>query len=103
MFKNTLLESMKELQHQGALPAESPDTHKEPHRIRHGILSPLVSGTQHLLQSNCAGPDTALIKEADNRAWSGVQVPSGSLQQRTSLCAEFLDTPKVFTGPSTGS
>jgi hypothetical protein len=35
-------------QHQGALPAESPDTCKEPHRIPHGILRPLVSGTQLL-------------------------------------------------------
>ena len=55
-------------QHWGALPEESPDTRKDPHRIRHGILGPLVSGTQHLLQSNRAGPETALIKEADNRA-----------------------------------
>ena len=56
------------LQHQGALPSESPDTRKEPHRIPHGILSPLVSGTQRLLQSNCAGPETALTREADNPA-----------------------------------
>jgi hypothetical protein len=55
-------------QHRGTLPAESPDTHKEPHRIPHGILRPLVSGTQCLLQSNCTGPETALIKEADNPA-----------------------------------
>jgi hypothetical protein len=47
-------------------PGESPDTRKDPHRIRHGILGPLVSGTQHLLQSNRAGPETALIKEAGN-------------------------------------
>jgi hypothetical protein len=31
-----------------ALPAESPNTHKEPHRIPHRILRPLVSGTQLL-------------------------------------------------------
>jgi hypothetical protein len=36
------------LEHQGALPAESPDTRKGPHRIPHGILRPLVSGTQLL-------------------------------------------------------
>ena len=56
------------LQHQGALPAESPNTRKDPHRIPHGILRPLVSGTQRLLQSNRAGPETALTREADNLA-----------------------------------
>jgi hypothetical protein len=39
-----------------------------PHRIRHGILRPLVSGTQHLRQSKHMGPETALIKEADNQS-----------------------------------
>jgi hypothetical protein len=56
------------LQHQGVLPAESPDTHKEPHKIPHGTLRPLVSGTQRLLQSNHVAPETALIKKADNPA-----------------------------------
>jgi hypothetical protein len=56
------------LQHRGALPTESPDTRKEPHRIPHGILRPLVSGTQHLLQSNREGPETALTRKADNPA-----------------------------------
>lgn len=56
------------LQHHGPWPGESPDTRKDPHRIHHGILGPLVSGTQHLLQSNLAGPETVLIKEADNPA-----------------------------------
>jgi hypothetical protein len=91
------------LQHWGALPAESPDTGKDPHRIPHGILRPLVSQTQHMLQSNHAGPETALTREADNPAWSGTKVPSGPLQHRGFLLAEFLDTPKVLTGPSTGS
>jgi hypothetical protein len=49
-------------------PVESPDTRKDPHRIPHGILRPLVSGTQRLLQSDCAGPETALTREADNLA-----------------------------------
>jgi hypothetical protein len=31
-------------------------------------LRPLVSGTQHLLQTNGAGPETALTREADNPA-----------------------------------
>jgi hypothetical protein len=56
------------LQHRGALPAESPDTRKEPHRISHGILRPLVSGTECLLQSNRVGPETALTREADKPA-----------------------------------
>jgi hypothetical protein len=56
------------LLHRGPWPGESADTRKVPHRIRHGILRPLVSGTQRLLQSNRAGPETALIKEADNPA-----------------------------------
>jgi hypothetical protein len=55
-------------QHQGSLPAESPDTRKDPHRIPHGILRPLVGGTEHLLQSNRAGPETALIRKAENPA-----------------------------------
>jgi hypothetical protein len=93
-FKNRLhcQVSSGPLQHQGALPAESLDTRKDPHRIPHGILRPLVSGTQHLLQSNPTGPEIALIKEADNLAWSGAQVPSGPLQHQGSLPAESLDT-----------
>jgi hypothetical protein len=36
------------LQPQASWPAELPDTRKGPHRIPHGILRPLVSGTQLL-------------------------------------------------------
>jgi hypothetical protein len=79
---------------------ESLDTRKDPHRIPHGTLRPLVSGTQHLLQANRMGPETALTREADNPAWSRAQVPSGPLQHQGSLHMEFLDTPKVLTGPS---
>jgi hypothetical protein len=53
------------LEHQGALPAEFPDTRKGPHRIPHGILRPLVSGTQRLPQSNRVEPETAVNREAD--------------------------------------
>jgi hypothetical protein len=53
------------LEHRGALPAESPDTRKGPYRIPHGILKPLVSGIQHLPQSNRSEPETALAREAD--------------------------------------
>ena len=48
----------------GALPVKSPDTRKEPHRIPHRILRPLVSGTQRLPQSNRAEPETAVHREA---------------------------------------
>jgi hypothetical protein len=37
-----------------------------PQRTLHEILGLLVSGTQLLLQSNRAGPEIALIKEAEN-------------------------------------
>jgi hypothetical protein len=55
--KENLLATSGPLEHQGALPAESPYTLKDPHRIPHRILRPLVSGTQHLPQSNHAEPD----------------------------------------------
>ena len=59
------------LQHRGSFPVESPDTHKDPHRIPHGILRPLVSGTQHLLQFNRAESETALIRESEKPANQG--------------------------------
>ena len=37
-----------------------------PQSTLHGTLGPLVSGTQLLFQSNCMGPETALIREAEN-------------------------------------
>jgi hypothetical protein len=73
------------------------------HKNRHGILRPLLSGTQPLLQSNLVGPKTALIREAENPAWSGAQVPSGPHQHRGTLGMESEDTRKVYTGPSVGS
>jgi hypothetical protein len=53
------------LEPRDTLPVESPDTCKGPHRIPHGILRPLVSGTQRLPQSNRAEPETAVHREAD--------------------------------------
>ena len=53
------------LEPRAILPAESPDTCKGPHRIPHGILRPLVSGTQRRPQSNRAEPETAVHREAD--------------------------------------
>jgi hypothetical protein len=49
----------------GYLPAESPDTRMGPHRIPHGILRHLVSGTHLLPQSNRAEPETTGNREAD--------------------------------------
>jgi hypothetical protein len=59
------IKSDSELQPRATLPAELPDTRKGPHRIPHGILRPLVSGTQYLPQSNCAEPETAVNREVD--------------------------------------
>ena len=39
-----------------------------PNRIPHRILRLLVSGTQHLLQSNRAGLETTLVREAKTRS-----------------------------------
>ena len=52
------------LEPRATLPAESPDTRKGPHRIPHGILRPLMSGTQRLPQSNRAELETAVHREA---------------------------------------
>ena len=41
-----------------------PNTRKGPHGTPHGILRPLVSGTQRLPQSNRAEPETAVHREA---------------------------------------
>ena len=53
------------LEPRATLPAELPDTRKGPHRIPHGILRPLVSGTQRRPQSNRTEPETAVHREAD--------------------------------------
>jgi hypothetical protein len=68
LAKNVIKGPSGPLQHQGPWPRESPDTCKDTHRIHQGILRPLVSGTQRLLQSNLAGLETVLIKEGDNPA-----------------------------------
>jgi hypothetical protein len=39
------------LKPQGTLPADAPDTRKSSHRIPHGILRPLVSGTHSCQES----------------------------------------------------
>ena len=83
-------------QHRGTLLTVSPDTCKDPHSVPHGILSPLVSGTQHLLQSNRAGSETALIREAEKLANHGHK----SLLVHTSTgvpCAQSIWRPPRST------
>ena len=86
-------------------PGESADTRKDPYRICHRILRPLVRGTQHLLQYNHAGPETALIKEAGNPAKYGAQVPSiWPTAAPWSLARGSLQTPaRTHTGSAMGS
>jgi hypothetical protein len=77
------------------LPAESPDTQKGPHRIPHGILRPLVSGTQRLPQYNRTEPETALTREADDPGLTwGTQVRSAPLEHQDASPAESPDTRK---------
>jgi hypothetical protein len=71
-----------------------------PHRTLHGILWPLVTGTQLLLQSNHTRPETALIRKAENPAWPGSQVPSVWHQHWGTLDAELADTLKIPKGRS---
>jgi hypothetical protein len=82
------------LEHRGALPAELPDTRKGPHRIPHGILSPLVSRTQHLPQSNHAEPETAVTREAVDPGLTWGTSPSAPLEHWGALPAESPDTRK---------
>jgi hypothetical protein len=84
-------------QHQGTLGTESSDTPKV-YRTLHRILRPLVSGTQLLLQSNCAGPETALLREAENPGWTRVTSPTDSRQHWGTLGTDSADNPKVPTG-----
>jgi hypothetical protein len=63
--ENTAKEVEDPLEPQSTLPADSPDTRKDPQRIPHGILRPLVSGTQCLPQSNRSEPEIVVNREAD--------------------------------------
>jgi hypothetical protein len=69
----------------------------------HGILGPLVSETQLLFQSNLEGPETALIRDAENLNWPGSQVPSSRPKHQVTLGSESADTPKVPRALSMGS
>jgi hypothetical protein len=88
------------LEHQGALPAESPDTCKGPLRIPHGILRPLVSGTQRLPQSNCAEPNTALTREADDPGLTRGTSPFQSTRAPGCLASRVSRHPQAPTQDS---
>jgi hypothetical protein len=66
-----------------------------PQSTLHGILEPLVSGTQLLFQSNPTGPETALIREAEKLDWPGSQDTSSRPMHRVTLGTKLVDTPKV--------
>jgi hypothetical protein len=80
------------LQHWGSLPSESLNTRKDPHRIQHGILRSLVSGTQCLFQSNHTEPETALNREIVTQPDQGHK--SHPVHSSTSVpCAQSFWTP----------
>jgi hypothetical protein len=62
-----------------------------------------VIGTQLLFQSKLAGPETALIREAENQDWPGSQVRSSRPQHHVTLGTESVDNPKVPKAVSMGS
>jgi hypothetical protein len=76
------------------LPAELPDTRKGPHRIPHGILRPLVSGTQHRPQSNRGEPETAVHREADYPGLTWATSPLRSTRAPGSIASRVADTHK---------
>ena len=46
--------------------------------------------------------ETALVKEPENLAWSGAQVPSSPHQHSGTMGVESADTHKIYTGNSMG-
>ena len=77
---------------------------QSPQRTPHRILRPLVNGTQLLLQSNCTGLETALIREAENQADQGHK--SLTVGTGTSTRAPWVGSlPKYrgTPGPKSGS
>jgi hypothetical protein len=82
------------LEPRASLSAELPDTHKGPPRIPHGILRPVVSGTQRRPQSNRAEPETAAHRKANYPGLTRAKAPSTPLEPRASLPAESPDTRK---------
>jgi hypothetical protein len=82
------------LEHRVALPAESPDTRKGPHRIPHGILRPLVSGTQRLPQCNHTDHETSLTREADDQGLTWGTSPFHSTRARECLASGVSRHPQ---------
>jgi hypothetical protein len=73
------------LEHRGALPAESPNIRRGPHRIPCGILRPLVSETQRLPPSNRVEPETSVNREADDPGLTWGTSPFCSTRARGAL------------------
>ena len=71
-----------------------PNTRKGPHGTPHGILRPLVSGTQRLPQSNRAEPETAVHREAGYPGLIWGTNPFHSTRAPATLPAESPDTRK---------
>jgi hypothetical protein len=88
------------LEHQGALPAESPNTRKGPHRIPRRILRPLVSGTQRLPQSNRAEPETVVNREAVDPGLTWGTSPFHSTQTLGCLASRVSRHPQGRTQDS---
>ena len=82
------------LEPRATLPAELPDTCKGPHRIPHGILRPLVSGTQRRPQSNRVELETAVPREAGYPGLIWGTNPFHSTRAPATLPAESPDTRK---------
>jgi hypothetical protein len=90
-----------ELEPRGTLPVEAPDTRKGPHGIPHGILRPLVSGTQPLPQSNHAEPETAVNREAEYPGLTWGTSPFRSTRAPGYLASRVARHPQGRTQDST--
>jgi hypothetical protein len=78
-IKKDLITDLKKYRRdQGTSGAESENTPKVPKRTLHAILGPPVSRTQHLFQSNPAGPETALEKQGSRTDQSHKSLPVGA-------------------------
>jgi hypothetical protein len=101
----TNIRKLKSTRVQGYLASRVlPNTRKGPHGTPHGILRPLVSGTQSLPQSNLAEPETAVHREAGYPGLIWGTSPFRSTGAPGYLPAESCPTPaRAHTGLPTGS
>jgi hypothetical protein len=78
-----------------------PNTCKGPHRTPHGILRPLMSGTQRLTQSNLAEPETVIHREAGYPGLIWGTSPFRSTRAPGYLASRVARHPKGPTQDST--